>query len=499
MRRENRRSARVASLAAGGVVLLVGGLGVAITPAGAEPGEPTGTTSVTAHEDATVGLAAADASPSGSATPSASASPTGPTSSTGAESPTAPDDVPTTSEEPEPTASPTPSGPTTPPATAEPDEGELEVDDAVFRWGVNNESNNRAFAPGTFNFFSAGKVPDPGRGGVEIPRSRWRQARGNVGIEKWNGRAWRPATWAGLRTDSSGQALGAPTAGTFSNHTFVIRGGEGTVDPAAGAARITWDGDVTLIYYSGMSFFYLSDPVLTVANGTGRVTATVGGYASSVADPTQWAPVPSRQVTVAELPQVDLSDERGFVAEPAYRGVPVTGVPQRTDGPDWGAFPQSFVDYMDRLGTAAFWYSSGAATDPFKVPLPVTVSYDAGSTVPQPTPSAQPSATEDVDPPEAVAPPPAPSAPVAPPAPPALPAVEPPVASLPASVPLTVSELAAFELAPRPATQLRLTSAGAVDASPDAARTPWLWWSGGAVLLLAAVLLLLPAGRPGRP
>ena len=63
---------------------------------------------------------------------------------------------------------------------------DLVVDDAVLTWGLNDESNNKAFAPGTFNFMSAGAVPDPGRGGQSI-----------VAPGVWRGtatRAWRAAT-----------------------------------------------------------------------------------------------------------------------------------------------------------------------------------------------------------------------------------------------------------------------------------------------------------------
>ena len=104
-----------------------------------------------------------------------------------------------------------------------------------------------------------------------------------------------------------------------------------------------------------MSIFYVSDPVLDVADGHGTLTATVQGYASSVDDPDTWEPVEPATVTLADLPDVDLSDERGLTVTPAYLGVRVDGVGQVT-GDQWtGSFPQSFVDYMDRLGTAAFW------------------------------------------------------------------------------------------------------------------------------------------------
>ena len=423
-------------LAAGGLVL--------VAPAGADPGlvaEPT---------------ASATASPTASATASTTASATA--------TPTV-----TSSATASPTASP----------TAEPDS--FRVEDAVLRWGINDESNNRAFAPRTFNFFSAGRIPDPGMGGVTISREVWRRSAGHVSIEKFDGTSWQPATWAGLSTDSAGVELGAPTDGTFSNHTIVIDGGVGTVDQESGTARIEWDGDVTVLYYSGMSFFYLSDPVLEVSAGVGRLTARLGGFASSQADPTSWAPVPARRVTVADLPAIDLGDARGLVAEPAYAGVEVSGVPQST-GPSAGSFPASFVRYMDLLGTAAFWYSSGASTDAFKVPLPLSVSYDAAVDLPTPSPTAQPSPSP-VATPTLLMPPPVRAVPqlVAAPAPASPPAPAPAAPTVPDTVALA-----------GPATEVRLLAAPAVPAPTAAVPASWPWWTGSALLLAAAVLLLVP-------
>lgn len=371
------------------------------------------------------------------------------------------------------------------PAAARADEGSpRQLDGAVLRWGINNESSNRAFAPDTFNFLSAGRVPDPGKGGSTLPRQRWRQQAGDVAIQKWDGARWRPATWAGLSTDSSGRPLGSPTAGTFSGHRFVFTGGTGEVDPEAGSAHLAWDGDVTVLYYSGMSLFYLSDPVLDVADGRGRLTATVQGYASSVDDPDSWAPVPPASVTVAELPDVDLSDAAGFSAEPAYLGVAVTGVDQVTTGEHAGAFPQSFVDYMDRLGTAAFWVSSGGSTDAFKVPLPLTVGYDGSAAPPEPTPTVEPPPTQEpIDNP--VVPPPATVTITAPPAP--APVAAPP----PAPVPSGASTTPGADVLPAAAQLVASPQSSAAPAEPESGVTA-VWWLGSGLLLAAALTLLIP-------
>jgi hypothetical protein len=269
----------------------------------------------------------------------------------------------------------------------------FEVDDAELRWGLNNESNNRAFAPGTFNFFSAGKIPNPGRGGQTMPQSAWKQADGNVSIQKYSTAAggYVPATWAGLQTDSDGNIIASPTSGRFSNHQVVIDHGVGTVDPATGTATISWTGSFTVVYYSGYGFFYVTDPTLTVTHGDAVLTATLGGYASSMDDLSKWQALPDTPATLADLGQVDLGAGLGFTATPAYAGVAVTipagGAPQRTDLPGWGSFPQSFIDFQVAGGLGSYWYTSGGSTDGNKPALPLTVSYDAGNPITQAAPS----------------------------------------------------------------------------------------------------------------
>lgn len=367
----------------------------------------------------------------------------------------------------------------------------VQLDDAVLRWGVNNESSNRAYAPRTYNFFSAGRVPDPGQGGETIPQARWKQAAGQVQIQKWDGKVWRKATWAGLSTDSAGQPLGSPTSGTFSNHRFEFSGGTGEVDAEAGTAHVEWDGELTVLYYSGMSMFHVSDPVLDVADGRGTLTATVQGYASSVEDPEIWEPVEPATVTLADLPDVDLSGDRGLTAIPAYRGVKVDGLGQVTGDRYSGSFPQSFVDYMDRLGTAPFWLSSGAATDPFKVALPLSVGFDAAVEQPEPTPTAEPTKDPIENP---VVPPPVTVTVTAPPDPvvqPAPPAVVPPTVSAPPTVaavgPLPVA--AQLVAAPAPV---------AADTTDDPTDPTTVWWFGAGLLLAAALTLLIPFRKESR-
>jgi hypothetical protein len=286
-------------------------------------------------------------------------------------------------------------------AAAEP----FSVTGAQLRWGVNNESNNRAFAPGTYNFFSAGIVPDPGKGGTTLPEASWKAEDGNVRIEKQKSDGtWATATWAGLGTTTAGAAIPSPTSGQFSNHQVVLSNGTGSVDPTTGTATISWDGDFTVLYYSGMSYFTVSDPVLVVTADKAQLTATAGGFASSMEDQSQWNPLPPTPVVLADLPraEVDLAAADGFASTPAYLGVawtPPADEPAQVGGQWKGAFPASFLGFLSGAGTAGYWYSTGGATDAYKPALPLTVSW-AGATIatPAPTVTATPTRTPTATP-----------------------------------------------------------------------------------------------------
>ncbi|MFT3874079.1 MAG: hypothetical protein QM714_15790 [Nocardioides sp.] len=434
----------------------------------------------------TVSVEAADPAPAAAddSTSTAASTPTATESTPPAET-----SDPTTTPTSDPTDSASPTAPTTSPTTepssepsTDPTTGPTEVDDAVLRWGINNESNNRAFAPDTFNFFSAGKIPDPGQGGTTIERSDWHARSGQVEIQKWNGSSWRRATWGGLSTDSTGAPLGAPTAGTFSNHQFVFSGGAGTVDPTAGTAHVTWAGDVTVLYYSGMSFFYISNPVLDIADGHGQLTGTVSGFASSVEDTSIWAPVPPATVVLADLPKVDLGDDTGLSADPAYLGVRISGLPQVTTGASWGAFPKTFVAFMDKLGTAAFWFSSGASTDAFKVPLPITVGWDGSPSELPPSTAPTTPPIEQPTPPTAKQPPP--------------PAEAAPPGDALAPAPQPAAAAPALALPGRPDTAA-VVSPTVVQVASTTQTHPG-WWIGGGFLLSAAALLLVPGASRAR-
>lgn len=387
-----------------------------------------------------------------------------------------------------------------PGAAADDTTGPRAVSNAVLRWGINNESNNAAHAPGTYNFLSAGVVPNPGKGGSKLPKSSWKQVDGAVSIEKFLGGAWGPATWEGLSTDSAGQPLGSPTSGRYSNHEVVLGGGVGSVDAAAGTASVTWAGSFTVVFYSGMSFFTVADPALEVAAGTARVTATLGGYASSLEDPTKWEPVPPVRVVLADLPAFDLAST-SITVTPAYPG----------------SFPQSFVAFQEQLGTAAFWRASGGSTDAAKVPLPISLHLPSPADPAAPTPTTAPSAAA---PAVTGAPTKAPtvtnSAPAPPkqtksptptrtstgtssPTPTAAPTAAVPVAAPVSTVglPSAPPPVAVAFSGPAPAPVV-LVAAQVESADSSAVPTQGsdrLWWLGGALLLAAALTSLVPV-RP---
>lgn len=270
------------------------------------------------------------------------------------------------------------------------------VTGAQLRWGVSNEANNRAFAPGTYNFFSAGIVPDPGRGGTTITQTSWRASDGNVRVEKQQGDgSYALATWGGLSTTPQGATIPSPTSGQFSNHQVVLDAGTGTVDPASGFATIAWKGSFTVLFYSGMSFFTVTDPTLTVTPERAQLTATAGGFASDMEDQSTWSPLPPTPVVLADLPraEVDLAGADGFASTPAYLGVgwqPPAGQSAQVGGPWRGAFPASFLDFLSTAGSAGYWYSTGGSTDAYKPALPLTVSW-AGAAIA--APSSSPTAT----------------------------------------------------------------------------------------------------------
>ncbi|WP_291057618.1 fibronectin type III domain-containing protein, partial [Herbiconiux sp.] len=198
----------------------------------------------------------------------------------------------------------------------------LQLDDAVLRWGLNDEANNGAYFGGC-NYLSAGRTPDPG-GSALFTAAQYSNVSGNVSIQKPDASGtYVRANWDTKCLDRTGAPLSSGTNTPYGGNQFVMTGGTGEVDRATGSASIRWNGDVTVAYYGGLTFWYLSDPVLTVQNGTGTLTATAGGFGTDMDDQSKWVPLPDRTITLAVFTGVQV-DADGFTVTPDYRGVAVS-------------------------------------------------------------------------------------------------------------------------------------------------------------------------------
>ncbi|MDR7325289.1 hypothetical protein [Catenuloplanes niger] len=185
-----------------------------------------------------------------------------------------------------------------------------------------------------------------------------------------------------------------PSTGSQLNQRVLFTGGAGTANAVTGAATIRWTGAFTANAYSGMVTWYLRDPVLTVAeDGTGTLTATAGGMAASRTDPGTKEPVPPRTVTVATFDRVLLATD-GVQISPRFSGVDyfpladgvrstASAIPAAVKAaqPDWGAWPESFVDFQYETQLSSYWHTSGLPADTDKPPFDLTVRFDSAPDV----------------------------------------------------------------------------------------------------------------------
>lgn len=280
---------------------------------------------------------------------------------------------------------------TTPPAP-----GDAVLVNAQLRWGLNAESGGGGFAPGTCNFLSAGIAGDSGgpvawtdgQGADGIPLYRTQD--GHVRIEKptADGR-WTVASTANRCTDSAGNRV-STAPGSTSGNQVVIDGGTGS--RTGGVLEIRWTGSFTVVFYSGMTYWSISDPVLLLdADGNGQLTGSASGYGADMNDTSRWERLEPRQIVLAEIRSAPTGAKGGFVVTPQYLGATVDtrgGTPQVRSGSSWGAFPQSFVDFQQGTGQHSYWFSSGGSADAKKPASPVYVSYDAAAPVSVEAPAA---------------------------------------------------------------------------------------------------------------
>ncbi|WP_432842103.1 hypothetical protein [Dactylosporangium sp. CA-092794] len=255
----------------------------------------------------------------------------------------------------------------------------LPVSDAGLTWALDNEVGAGAHF-GVCNFLSAGVAGDTGSSTLwtqTTPAPGYATQAGNVTVEKpdTTGTYHQP-TWATRCKGPDDTTTVGLTTTTANRVRF--SGGTGTVDPDGNTATIHWTGGFTVVFYGGLTYWSASDPTLTVnGDGTGTLTATLSGFAASMADPTAWSPITPTTLTVATLHGVTVTPS-GFTVTPDYPGVTVTtgaGDASQSTGPGSGAWPQAFVDFQHLTGQSSYWYSSGGSEDPAKVPTPIGVAY----------------------------------------------------------------------------------------------------------------------------
>jgi hypothetical protein len=261
------------------------------------------------------------------------------------------------------------------------------VNDVSLAWSINDESGGGAYFGGC-NFLSAGAAGNTGSSRVWTETDGFYAASaGNVSLAKpVDGEGTVSPTWATKCQNSAGAAVGTG-AGSTTGTVATFAGGTGEVSLAAGTAEIDWTGALTVAFYGGMTYWTLSNPHLSVANGHGTLTATGSGYGASMDDPDVWEPLTPQTITLATLSSVVLGEE-GFEIAPDYLGVevtPVSGAAQNRTGQYWGSFPQDFVAFHALTGQSSYWYSSGGAADPKKVARPIAVEWQlAGPPSPAP-------------------------------------------------------------------------------------------------------------------
>ncbi|MCS5716097.1 hypothetical protein NVV95_16245 [Herbiconiux sp. CPCC 205716] len=255
------------------------------------------------------------------------------------------------------------------------------VANAQLRWGLSREASSGSFAGGC-NFLSAGAAGDAGGARVWTEADGLYAARsGSVRIEKLSASGtWRTADFASRCLDPNGVPVSAGSLTASTSSQVVLDGGVGQV--GVDGATIRWTGSFTVAFYGGMTYWTATDPELTIgADGSGRLVATLGGYATSMDDLTEWEPLPAREVVLAELNGVDLGAAGGFTAQPEYLGVdggdPAQVARTAVNEAYWGSFPSSFVDFQASTGQASYWFSSGGQRDPAKPATPLIVNYDA--------------------------------------------------------------------------------------------------------------------------
>lgn len=250
-------------------------------------------------------------------------------------------------------------------------------------WGLSGEQGGGAFFGGC-NFLSAGTAGNTGSSRLWTQADGFYQTTsGSVAVQKpnANGKYIAP-TWDTKCQDKNGVAVNPGSVTSLTGNRVVFSNATGTVDVAAGTAKVQWNGSFTSVFYGGLTYWSAKNPKLAVANGTGTLTALVSGYGADMDNSSQWTAIPERRITIATLSGVNVTTT-GITVTPDYLGKAVTTpagataqtAPTTTNADWWGAFPQQFVDFQQLTGQSSYWFSSGGSRDKAKVALPVTVSW----------------------------------------------------------------------------------------------------------------------------
>ena len=267
------------------------------------------------------------------------------------------------------------------------------ITEATFEWSVSDEANAGAYN-GSCNSMSAGES--------DGSSATFRATDGDATVLKLTAAGtYAPISDYATRCRDKDGVLVTPAGSRRLGQKVRYVNGTGTVDPVTGEVSIQWRGTFSNNFYGSLTPFWFKDPALTVdANGNGRITATVGGYMSSIDNPdVRELAVPRDGVVIAELRGVGSRNSDGFVVTPLYAGVVYESseAPQSRFYDGWGAWPLPLIDYMTDLGLGAYWYSSGGAADARKAPAPIVVGFGTG-TAPSTTTTTTPGASSTTTP-----------------------------------------------------------------------------------------------------
>ena len=239
--------------------------------------------------------------------------------------------------------------------------------DVRLEWGVNEVYQSPSPGGTGCSFFSAGTQLDFA---AEV---------GDVRIVK------RAPDGTSVPVTKNSICLGE--TGTELGQRMQFNGGVGQIDPDTGAGALRWTGAASANGYGGMVPWWIQDPTLTFAgDGTAVLTATAGGWASSLENPTEKTPLTPRAVTVATFSNVEVGTD-SLRLTPDYAGVDYFKLTDPSDpesprvsassvtktNPAWGSWPESFVDFHYETGLESYWHSSGSGGDGAKPGTPLVI------------------------------------------------------------------------------------------------------------------------------